>query len=516
MEQLRKEILNLKPKSIDHTKCITRKSLYEQIVKTSQDILSHQNTQFNLGNGQIFKDPIQAAEYLLEREYGESFLYKQENKEAIFIPPEFVSNQYCKQSPNLEENIEENVKRSLQNLQEHSPEFWFTKDLADFIHTPMIGTPEEERIDKEAFDNWILNVKVKYLALYDLGTENFTLPKTTSDNQIFIKECLKQIKLSKPDSELLKILKGKKIRSQVKTLVEKKQPVNHQMKWFFDMELSERGEFVERSLFEKLIALKVDEVLEDLVVLRSAIFMTDVGNKKHQEFDFLIFSWSRKLIIGIEVKTQLTKRPFEQLNNYHSIFEERLGDQLGAGWTFYPAIYVDKDIFLLQNHHYISKDTNIKLWLESIMNSFPRVQSQIPFVHPVEQLKKVLQIIVFTIYVSKKDRQKSITSSCWIDYVSDVIDSLSSSHNILFYSQKQHPVLTSCDPRYNKLIIHGGYGTGKSFLLQEKAIMLSKDEKYRGSILYLVAWEGLLYHERRITLEPYGIKVGYAFGSQVS
>ncbi|XP_066922338.1 uncharacterized protein [Clytia hemisphaerica] len=515
MEQLRRKILSLKPKSIDTTKCTPRKSLYEQIIRTSQKRLSHQITQFNLGNGQVFTDPIQAAEYLLEREYGESFLFQPDNNEAIFIPPEFVSNQYCKQSPNLDDNIEENVRRSLQNLQEHSPEDWFTKALVDFLQTPMGGAFNEERIDQKAFENWIQNVKVKYLVFQELGKENVTLPETTLESNTFISDCVKQIKLTKPDSKLLKAFKGKKTKSLMKTLIEEDLPDNPTMKWFFDIELSERGEFVERKLFEELVTLKNDEVLQDVVILQSAIFMTDVGNKKHQEFDFLIFSWSKKLIIGIEVKTQLSsKRPFEQLDKYHSIFEERLGDQLGKGWTFCPAIYVAKDKFLLQNRHYISKDTNIKLWLKIIIDSFPEVLSQTPSIHPIEQLKKILKIIVFTIYVSKKDQQKPITSSCWINYVSEVIDSLSSSQNIIFYSQKQHPVLTSSDPRYNKLVIYGGFGTGKSFLLQEKAIMMSKDDRYRGSVLYLVAWEGLLYHERKTTLEPYGIKVGYAFGSQ--
>ena len=73
---------------------------------------------------------------------------------------------------------------------------------------------------------------------------------------------------------------------------------------------------------------------------------------------------------------------------------------------------------------------------------------------------------------------------------------------------EQLPVLTSNDPKYNKLVIKGGYSTGKTFILQEKAIMLSKNPSYKDRILYVVCnGEGLLYRDRELVLEPYGIRV---------
>ena len=85
----------LKPLVIDPTKCTTDKSLYQQILNTANERLKHQDKQwFDLGNAQTFNDPITAAEYLLEREYGDSSLFDQTQHTSVFIPPTFVSSQY--------------------------------------------------------------------------------------------------------------------------------------------------------------------------------------------------------------------------------------------------------------------------------------------------------------------------------------------------------------------------------------------------------------------------------------
>ena len=76
----------LQPKPIDPSKCNKNKSLYWQILNNSQAISKRQQKQFNLGNSQRFADPIKAAEYLLEREYGETFLFNNTLDEAVFIP----------------------------------------------------------------------------------------------------------------------------------------------------------------------------------------------------------------------------------------------------------------------------------------------------------------------------------------------------------------------------------------------------------------------------------------------
>ena len=94
-----------------------------------------------------------------------------------------------------------------------------------------------------------------------------------------------------------------------------------------------------------------------------------------------------------------------------------------------------------------------------------------------------------------------------VDYVSEVTDSLSGCSPIDFLSRYQLPVLTSqMYPKYNKLVIFGGFGTARTFLLREKAIMLSQQPAFKGKILYVACnGKGLLYYSSKLDLEPYGI-----------
>ena len=66
----------LQPKLINPTKCDPNKSLYGQIIRNNQATLKRQAKQFNLGNTLKFTDPIKAAQFLLQREYGTSSLFK--------------------------------------------------------------------------------------------------------------------------------------------------------------------------------------------------------------------------------------------------------------------------------------------------------------------------------------------------------------------------------------------------------------------------------------------------------
>ena len=146
------------PKPIDYTKCTLATSIYEKISRLpeSQNRLKHQAKQwFNLGISQTFNDPITAAEYLLEREYGDTFLSKRNNPGPIFIPSEFMSNQYHKYSKTavLDFDIEKTMRQTLVNLQEHSPDFWFTKELTYFLQTQQLSA----EINQKEFERWILN-----------------------------------------------------------------------------------------------------------------------------------------------------------------------------------------------------------------------------------------------------------------------------------------------------------------------------------------------------------------------
>ena len=176
---IHQRLQNLTPWNIDPNKCTSANSIYQKILAPSEKKrrLDHQDKQFNLGNGQTFNDPIAASEYLLKREYGDTFLYHQSHHEPIFIPGEFISNQYCKKdfpTALLDFEIESHVKRTMNNLKNESPEFWFTTELESFLQTQRIG-----EINQKQFDNWTLNVKIH---LFDKAKANTGKSKFATNN----------------------------------------------------------------------------------------------------------------------------------------------------------------------------------------------------------------------------------------------------------------------------------------------------------------------------------------------
>uniref|UniRef100_A0A7M5XLG1 Uncharacterized protein n=1 Tax=Clytia hemisphaerica TaxID=252671 RepID=A0A7M5XLG1_9CNID len=498
----------LSVKVIDDTKCTSATSIYQEIsqLPESQNRLDHQEKQwFNLGNSQTFNDPIVAAKYLLEREYGDSFFFKPNCHDPVFIPSEFMSNQYCKKDTmavlNFKE-IELEMKDTLVNLKKDFPDFWFTTELELFLQTQQLN----DEINQRDFDKWILKMKAMYLMLKEVQPENLPENLPTTITKDFIKDCLDVLNKNVPTSNLVNIFSSAKNFKNITKEVCKSPPRDTRLKWFFDLQIAHRGENVERSLVDQLYSLKDNDILKDTIILSSVNFLTEFSKNDHQEFDFLIFSWKRKLIIGIEAKRQLNDmKAFKQLDTYHSIFETKLGDQLGPGWTFFPVVYTEKvDPTLPLSNHYINTTTDIETWLSNVVNIFPESSTS----QSLQQLERVLQIIVFTIHVSKKGQPRPITSSYWVDYVCNVIDSLSTAHNIVFYSKQQIPLMCSDNSKYNKVLFKAGYGTGKTFLLEEKAIKLSQTDGYKGGVYYVVCnGMSLNYFERKHKLEKYGTHV---------
>ena len=165
MSTIHQQVLSLQPKLIDSTKCTPNKSLYHQIINNSQATSERQAKQFNLGNTHCTANPIHAAEFILEREYGESALFDLNQHTSVFIPPTFVSHQYAKKPvAMLEYDVKRDIERLLDNLKRHSPTYWLTKELQAFMNTQH-GV---DSLNKKMFDQWILNLQILYLVITEL------------------------------------------------------------------------------------------------------------------------------------------------------------------------------------------------------------------------------------------------------------------------------------------------------------------------------------------------------------
>ena len=263
------------------------------------------------------------------------------------------------------------------------------------------------------------------------------------------------------------------------------------------------------------------KVALQLKTLLSCMLMTSLrdGKSSHihvptqKEFDFLLLSAERKLIIAIEAKRSLPNQPFKQLREYQEIFEEGLGDQLDDEWTFYPALYVHKPHEKLKSmmisNHFIHQETDLEKWLQNVLDE--NVVKSCKNLVSVEQLKNVLKIIVFTLQMSKSSLEHvdkiikseapvgTVVHSKWPNYIEKAIEAVSTADNIICYSNDQIPIFLNDDPRNKKVILFGGYGSGKTFLLREKAEMLAVDHNKK--VLFIFGIEYMKKTLLQLTLE---------------
>ena len=235
-----KEILQ--EKLIDKENCI--KSLEEQL-KGQNGPTQNQQRQFQLGNGQRRRNPLQAAEILLKREYGDSFLFDK-GDESIFIPPVFVSKHHATHHIQDEEMLSE-IKKHFVQL---SDDDWFKKELKAFFQDqkrkhgiPNNTSTISNAIINHDYQDWILRVKIKYLLHEELKNKNEDLRKIplTMQHQTesFLKTCFERFSKQKVVSPSLNTIletmnNGERLKELVDKEIEKK-ILGETMKWFFEL-----------------------------------------------------------------------------------------------------------------------------------------------------------------------------------------------------------------------------------------------------------------------------------------
>ena len=532
IEDFKKLIQSLKPCQLDTSKCTTITSFHHQILhnhERRQKSEERQKIQFNLANGRLFSDPIEAAGILLEREYGKTFLFDDRFTDSVFIPPVFVSKLYKSDVSVLEYNVIDGIERARTTLQKNIPGFWFTIELEAFLQKH-IGSD----ITYGNYDTWMVKIKCIHL-LREKGPPPIptiaipTIDLGPKELLPFAQFCVAYLEQCDRTHHFTRAFKDhankeKRLRRWlINTL--KANPLDHNspMKWLFKANLLDvSGELPERYLFDELKGILGDEgsiTIEKFVILHANDISLRDEKSSHihvptqKEFDFLLLSAERKLIIAIEAKRSLPNQPFKQLREYQEIFEEGLGDQLDDEWTFYPALYVHKPHEQLKSmmisNHFIHQETDLEKWFQNVLDE-NAVKPRKNLVS-VEQLKNVLKIIVFTLQMSKSSLEHvdkfikseapvgTVVHSKWSNYIEKAIEAVSTADNIIFYSNDQIPIFLNNDPRNKKVILFGGYGSGKTFLLREKAEMLAVDHNEK--VLFIFGIEYMKKTLLQLTLE---------------
>lgn len=496
-----------------------QKACTEKKLAYAVDIIGNQEKQFNLGCTIKLTDPLETSDFLIEREYGDVF--DCDIKETVFIPPVFISAEYARDIPTLGDNVEDTLDNLDVYLKKHFPQHWLTSQLDSFL----------KNAEKKDIQGWITKMKLLYLVnSYIVETQNQYCPsweqvcnyglkkffqeiikflsnKKCSPSTLLLQEMLQEMQ---QEENKLKEMGGKKeafdnfkqwIKGQVESklleignLRSKKCCLDITMRYIFGLNYSKCiGEEAEHFVFKQL--QKSKDVLSDFVILHSLNTYTAPSTdfKKNKEYDFLLLSAKRKLIVAIEVKRSKDKvtHARKQLESTKEMFETKFADEIQGGWRFCPVVFVyenvdnnaDPDIVTRQTISECTKGVSEIKEVNKCTSYNQNIIENTGENDARQQLKNLIKILVFCLHLNRplsKEKQGPLTTSKWINWLFEVIETVSTYDNIWFYSKEQLEILFG---DHSKVIIDGGYGTGKTILLREKAKMLARQGE---KVLFLV------------------------------
>ena len=487
-EKFAEHLNNLKASYIDPSKCCPESTLHQQLSAAAEKekVSERQQSQFNLGNGKSTYDPMEAAEYLLEREYGDSHVFIEEDLHTLFIPSSFLSGLHLKRHAILDYDIQGDIKRMAYNLQQNEPNSWISKELSVFVQHP-------ETVTISDLDRWILKLKIIDLVVQQ-GPIISNLPNCQLDLKEVIINCSTLLQQAAPNYPLskafLKLTRSVTVgnaQKVTKWLKKMHKSVEHPaVSWLYALKMSSvAGEEAEHWLFHQL---QSNIPNSDFVIIHGCDFYIET-NQKNQEIDFLMLSAKRKLIVAIEVKSSFNTKAFKQLQTYKDLLDTKLGDILDSDWQYFPVAcffksntipYQIPESFL---QHILEGNTNIKDWLKDLCGIFPCKYKGDS--NAKTQLQLVLQLLLFVYHIGKGP----VVKSQIVRKITKSIETVSTSENIIFYSKDQLPVMWSDDSKYKKVMFVAEYGAGKTMMMRNKTEMLAK-AGHKVAFIICTLWTG--------------------------
>lgn len=472
----------LKPYTLEIPKDVERESFLTKIRNNS----SGNGSKFKLGQGEIIETSIDAAEVLMQREYENKFDKKL--RKTVFIPPVFDSKQYRKDIPELTGDVLQSILNIRKYLKENHSKHWLRTQVDNF-HDFLTETNRTHKIRhlkelsistfRKNYDEWIEKMKLLYLINSNGEIFSPTWKQCKGTLSEFGKKCIENC----VNNNIIDYIKDNIDKKSLKEWLKKKIEVDLGkmeclsdgiiliLKFMFGLKCHEiLGEEPERYLFEKFKEKEMKELLPDFVIFRSLDIYTTPGcTNLSKEYDFVLLSAERKLIIAIEAKSSKNKKASkDQLKKSKALFENHLGDCLDEEWIFYPVIFIyNGNVDNSEIKHVINTKTDLKEWLTILLTKYKKTQSGDSLTASMKQLKMVTQILIFCLYKFPGP----ITTSNWVDHIHESINNISTANTIMFYTKQQIEVLRRNN---RKVIIDGYFGSGKTILLIEKAEMLAR------------------------------------------
>ena len=223
----------------------------------------------------------------------------------------------------------------------------------------------------------------------------------------------------------------------------------------------------------------------DIVVFYDLGFLSKTV--REENIDFLIFSWTRKLIIPIEIRTELgstddykgssmTRSDDCQINRPKANLEELFCAFIDQEWQLCPSIYVcdtklnKNDSICCDHIKWIISDEYIDKWWANIQLHFPEIQNKSGHEDARQQTLDMVSLLLFIRHVYNVP----ITTSKTDENIVVQMDSIGSEEEIIFWSKDQMSLLQEENEKLNYIMFKSGYGTGKSIVMRQKAENLAK------------------------------------------
>ena len=254
------------------------------------------------------------------------------------------------------------------------------------------------------------------------------------------------------------------------------------------------GDMAERSVYEVLKPTFTHKKFKGSVLMIQGLNMLEIDpqkrHRKHdREMDFLIISKELSCVINIEVKNSLgklqRKKVKQQLIENHQFFEDWFGADISSKWTWISMVYVEKPFpescaDLKRNPFIASGRQALK---EKLLKIFSRPQVNTP----TSEFKQICKYLLFCsparplpIGINQMKRME------------EAIEKQGSQENIkawCFPTPEQKAILNQ-----SKVLFLAAWGTGKTLLMQSKAIDLANE----GEKVMILIFQNEIYTKKRV------------------